>query len=84
MRVTGEAVGAARANALLAPLAAQYGLELVEDANFHDFFNQNIDSQQNRELLKRMYVLNAPGGDMPKEMWEVAYVYKIVVFRKKG
>jgi len=64
----------------LVKLAKKYDLELVEDKNFHDFCKEAVKVQENFDLMKRMGLEDI--GKISPQLWEISYLYKIVVFRK--
>jgi len=68
---------------VLERLAKEYDLELKKSENFHEYFLNNFDLRGNRKLLDRMRVLNKDGR-IEKDQWEIAYLYKVFVFRKKA
>ena len=61
-------------------LARSYGLELVEDKNFHEFLKENVKNPFYHNLLARMELSDF--SKMEKGLWEVSYLYKAVVFKK--
>jgi len=64
-------------------IAKEYGLELILQKDFHEFYNYYIQYESNIDLFKRMKVLDL-NGNFSKEEWEVAGIYLAFVFRKKG
>jgi mRNA (guanine-N7-)-methyltransferase len=64
-------------------LAAEYGLELRMQARFHDFYQQNIQNNENIQLLYKMNCLNAEGTISPDE-WEASGLYLVFAFQKTG
>lgn len=67
----------------LQALAAEYGLELVEKMNFHDFIHQNVAVEELAKIMQRVV-----GRDwhetITKDEWDAAYLYCAYVFRKAG
>ena len=66
---------------LLNSLAAEYGLQLVNKANFHEFFiakARQPDNRQFLELLKMHRVFNAQHTIGPDE-WDVACMILIII-----
>merc|ERR1711964_52404 len=57
------------------------GLELVLAQNFHEYFVRNFEKPMNLQLLHKMNVLGDK-GTFPAEQWEIAYLYKVFVFKK--
>ncbi|KAJ3042706.1 mRNA cap guanine-N7 methyltransferase [Rhizophlyctis rosea] len=55
----------------LVELANEYGLELVTKKVFHEFYQEAVKEEANRQLLYRMNVVNAE-GTMSADEWEVA------------
>jgi mRNA (guanine-N7-)-methyltransferase len=64
---------------VLQEICAEFDLELVRWEPFHDFYQTSVKAQENIELLSRMRVF-----DVPQNNWEVAGVYLVFVFRKRG
>jgi len=67
---------------ILAEMCQGYGLELVKQENFHEYFLKNCANTEKRQLLDRMGVLGPDGTIAPKQ-WDIAYLYTVFVFRKK-
>jgi mRNA (guanine-N7-)-methyltransferase len=65
---------------VLASLAEEHGLELVEAQNFHEFYYSRIATPAGNELASRIGVFDAP---VPEEQWEASGMYMAVVFRKR-
>eukprot|EP00826_Nyctotherus_ovalis_P045728 TRINITY_DN508_c0_g1_i3.p2 TRINITY_DN508_c0_g1~~TRINITY_DN508_c0_g1_i3.p2 ORF type:complete len:209 (+),score=93.49 TRINITY_DN508_c0_g1_i3:248-874(+) len=66
-------------------LADEYGLELVERKNFHEFYSDNIKNPRHRKVFFKM--VHAKESDTDKELkeqWDAIYVYMVFAFRKKG
>ncbi|KAJ1485065.1 hypothetical protein T484DRAFT_1795043 [Baffinella frigidus] len=68
-------------------LGEEVGLELVEHMNFHDYFERNTTKsskkKENIDLAKRMRVFDNR-STMTPDQWEVTYLYRTFVFRKKN
>lgn len=62
-------------------IAAEYGLELVLEQNFHEYFVRNFEKPKNLRSLHTMRVLG-DNGQFPADQWDVAYLYKTFAFRK--
>eukprot|EP00484_Ammonia_sp_Unknown_P000830 CAMPEP_0197020634 /NCGR_PEP_ID=MMETSP1384-20130603/1478_1 /TAXON_ID=29189 /ORGANISM="Ammonia sp." /LENGTH=399 /DNA_ID=CAMNT_0042448297 /DNA_START=19 /DNA_END=1218 /DNA_ORIENTATION=+ len=64
---------------------APYELELVYDCNFHEFFVRNYDDNVFRKLLQKIGILDpfTGKGEIYNNQWEIAYLYKVFVFKKK-
>jgi len=62
-------------------LAKEYGLSLVLEMDFHEFFVYEHDKSKQKDLLQRMRVLNEQ-HTIPLEEWEIASLYLVFVFRK--
>jgi len=62
-------------------LAKEYGLSLVVEMDFHEFFVYEHDKRAQRQLLNQMRVLNEQ-HTIPLEEWEIASLYLVFVFRK--
>lgn len=63
----------------LKKLAKEYGLELVDSKNLHDFFAENINEPDYHSLFtERMKFSFAEGQTtlMDKELWDVSYLYR--------
>ena len=68
-------------------LAAEepYNLELVLDCNFHEFFARNHEVPAYKKILKNIKLVNERGfGSIYNDQWEIAYLYKVFVFKKKN
>jgi len=61
-------------------LAKSYGLELVEHKNFNDFLKDNLKNSFYYNLFTKTVLSDF--NFMEKQLWEVSYLYKAVVFRK--
>lgn len=60
--------------------AENFGLELIEQKNFLDFYKDNRDEHKNLfSVLKLKYEENK---SMNKNLWEISHLYKTVVFKK--
>jgi len=62
-------------------IAKEYGLTLILQKDFHEFYNYYIQYKHNIDLFNRMKVLDS-NGCFSKEEWEVAGIYLAFVFRK--
>eukprot|EP01084_Bolivina_argentea_P088038 158947_1 len=61
-----------------------YNLELVLDCNFHEFFARNMQQKEYRKLLSKIGLLDGYGsGRIHSDQWDIAYLYKVFVFKKK-
>ena len=68
----------------LQEIAKEYGLEMVESKNMHEFFSENINTQEGKTrdnfdlFSKRMKFIAEPGATilMDKELWDVSYLYR--------
>ncbi|KAJ3126527.1 hypothetical protein HK098_007427 [Nowakowskiella sp. JEL0407] len=65
----------------LCTLASEYGLELIEKKGFHELFLEGIETEENRNLLLRMNVLDQEQS-LSDEEWEAAGIYMAFAFRK--
>lgn len=60
-------------------LAKEYGLELVESKNFHDFYSENIENEKYYEVFKYKIRFDFTGESpllMEPELWDVSYLYR--------
>eukprot|EP00736_Rhodelphis_marinus_P008734 Rmarinus@m.26206 len=67
----------------LVRMAAELDLELVFEANFHDFYAKEIAVPHLRDLFGRMRVVTAR-KPFSEDQWDATYLYMVFVFRKKG
>jgi mRNA (guanine-N7-)-methyltransferase len=67
-------------------LAAEYGLELVEWRNFHDYVHSQLSGVDTRERASALWsqIMGDDSMSMTDEEWEAAYLYTTFVFRKSG
>ena len=63
-------------------VAKDYGLEIVEQRNFLDFYKENRDGF--KHLFPVMKLKYAVKESMDPQLWEISHLYKVVVLRKKG
>lgn len=69
----------------LVKIAREYGLELVESKNLHEFYSENINDRENYELFTRRMKFKTDSNMtflMDKDLWDVSYLYRILVFQK--
>jgi mRNA (guanine-N7-)-methyltransferase len=59
---------------VLISLAKDFGLNLVEQSNFHEFYERNVDDFDN---LNQIYKIKS---GMSKEEWDAIYLYKGSLF----
>ena len=59
-----------------------YDLDLVEEINFLDFFQDNKEAYN--DLLWKMGFKYEGPEHIDENLWEVSHLYKVVVFRKSG
>jgi len=64
-------------------IAKEYGLKLILQKDFHEFYNYYIQYKPNIDLFNRMKVLDSE-GNFSQEEWEVAGIYLAFVFRKEA
>lgn len=66
-------------------LAAEYDLEMVMHANFHDFFKEfTSDQYENyRRLIYTMNVVDEQGTISP-DQWDAIYLYTAFAFKRQG
>lgn len=60
-------------------IAKEYGLEMVESKNLHEFYSDNISNKEYYDLFtKRMRFKADPNMTflMDKELWDVSYLYR--------
>ena len=63
--------------------AKEYGLELVFQSNFHEFYLTFLKHRKYGELFRKMRVLNEI-GTMDLDQWDAIYLYTTFVFKKVG
>ena len=66
-------------------LAKEYGLELQESKNFHDFYAENIQNQKYFDVFKFKIRFDFTGESpllMDPELWDVSYLYRVAAFKK--
>lgn len=60
-------------------LAKEYGLELVESKNFHEFYSENINDRKYHDIFKNRIRFDLVGESsllMEPELWDVSYLYR--------
>ena len=61
-----------------------FNLELVLEANFHEFFARNCHHNEYRKLLQKIGITDLSGnGAVYNDQWDIAYLYKVFAFRKR-
>lgn len=67
-------------------LAEEYGLELVDKKNFHDFVHEHIKNPVFAELMRILGALGdgASRDGISADEWDAAYLYMAFVFKKVG
>ena len=63
----------------LTKLAREYGLELQESLNFHDFYSENIQDRNYFNVFKNKIRFDFSGESpllMDPELWDVSYLYR--------
>ena len=67
-------------------LAADYGLELVEWQNFHDYVHSQLTSADTRERASELWsqIMGDDALSLTDEEWEAAYLYTTFAFRMSG
>jgi len=68
---------------VLRKIADEFDLDLKLDSNFHHFFQDQIKSPTNVDLLWGMKALDE-NGRMTQMEWEAAGLYKVFAFQKRG
>lgn len=66
-------------------IAEEYGFELVETKNFHEFYGDNVKTPKFKELFKRMMLRDSSQNEtqlMDKELWDTSYLYRVLVLKK--
>lgn len=69
----------------LVKLAKEYGLELIESKNFHDFYSENIQNSKYHFIFKNKIGFDLVGKStllMEPELWDVSYLYRVAAFKK--
>ncbi|CAI5460914.1 unnamed protein product [Closterium sp. Yama58-4] len=69
--------------AFLQRLAAEYGLQVLYHANFHQFIKTHVAVEPHASLLRRI-VGERWREEMTADEWDAAYLYCVFVFRKEG
>lgn len=62
-------------------LCREFQLQLVEELNFHEFYERYSNQQEFQELLRRSGIRD---GRMTEDEWEAIYLYRAFVFQKKA
>lgn len=67
-------------------LAEEYGLELIDKKNFHEFVHEHIKNPEFAELMKILGALGngASRDTISTDEWDAAYLYMAFVFKKVG
>lgn len=65
-------------------LGHEFGLDLILAQNLHEYFYQNVQLPEFSRLLQQMGTLPADGSSIPAEQWEICYLYRVFVFKKRG
>ena len=67
-------------------LAADYGLELVEWQNFHDYVHSQLTGADTRERASELWsqIMGDDALSLTDEEWEAAYLYTTFAFRMSG
>lgn len=67
-------------------LAEEYGLELVNKKNFHEFVHEHMKNPVFAELMKILGALGdgASRDTISADEWDAAYLYMAFVFKKVG
>jgi len=63
----------------LSKIAKEYGLELQESLNFHDFYAENIQEYKYFNVFKNKIRFDFSGESpllMDPELWDVSYLYR--------
>ena len=68
---------------LLTKLAEEVGLELELNQNFHEFLFLQKENPIDRSLLEANEVFHARNSSMSQAEYDAAYIYKVVIFKKK-
>lgn len=70
----------------LVKIAKEYGLELEETKNFHDFWAEEIKYGENRDLFTKRMKFDFDTKDeyifKDKDLWDCSYIYRVLVFKK--
>jgi mRNA (guanine-N7-)-methyltransferase len=66
----------------LVSLCNEYGMELVYEKRFHEFYVEH-KTKKNIKLMEKMSVFDQ-SGSMPQNNWEIAEIYMTFAFRKQG
>lgn len=67
---------------VFANIALEYGLRPEYRRNFHDFYTEKIAVTRHKRLFERM--MGKEISNMTQELWDVAYLYDVIVLRKEG
>ena len=65
-------------------LAKEYGLEVEETLNFHEFFQKHISTRDHFDFFKALKFVKTKGekGLMEDSEWDCSYLYRTITFRK--
>ena len=69
----------------LIKIAKEYGLELCETWNFHEFFARNITNEKYYRIFSRSMKFDVRGDSpllMDADLWDVSYLYRVIAFKK--
>jgi predicted N-acyltransferase len=75
----------------LIKVAKKYGLIMVENLNFLKFYEKYLNKsrfqkgkkvREYRRLLYRMGMKLEKGESISQDLWDISYLYKVVVFQK--
>ncbi|KAJ1965290.1 mRNA cap guanine-N7 methyltransferase [Dispira parvispora] len=64
-------------------MAAEYGLQLLENRPFHEFYAHHMNNPRAVELIHRMQVVSPQHPELSAEEWEVAGLYLAFAFKKR-
>ena len=66
----------------LKSIAKEFGMEVIEDLNFLDFYKQ--EKEEHQQLFFNIGLKYDGVKGMDPQLWEICQLYKVVVFQKHG
>lgn len=71
----------------LKKVCQDYGLEVVESRNMHEFFAEHIQNNRHKELFVNRIGFETSSNHeklMEKDLWDTSYIYRVLAFKKVG
>ena len=65
-------------------LAREYGLEVIENLNLHEFYRKHIADERHFDFFKKINFQNRKNDRelMSPEEWDCSYIYRAITVRK--